>query len=210
MSLLSEHWSRLTGSVHPDDEAVFARFPGHTFDLRFPPPAFVGRIDAPIVILMSNGGLGKDTESEFPNEDAVRVFRDCLHGKRATLPPLLSTYYTSGRRGKLIREGKAVVVNAVPYRSPALSEEDRNSELAHHLVSLQVHRRWLVEELLPQARRGDRYVIAHRPGWWMLTAGHAAASVVVCAGAEPLRKYLSRARLSHAETWLAARTPPVT
>ncbi len=51
MSLIAEHWSRLSGSVHADDQPVFAAAPRHSFHRRLPPPAFIGSPEAPIVIL---------------------------------------------------------------------------------------------------------------------------------------------------------------
>lgn len=39
MKSLAVYWSALRGTVHPDDEATFAKIPEHGFDLSFPPPA---------------------------------------------------------------------------------------------------------------------------------------------------------------------------
>jgi len=45
-SSLRRFWARLEDSVHPDDKPIFAEYPKHTFNLKFPPPAFVGDLDA--------------------------------------------------------------------------------------------------------------------------------------------------------------------
>jgi len=76
-SSLRRFWARLEDSVHPDDKPIFAEYPQHTFNLKFPPPAFVGDVDAaPIVILMSNGGYKPGiTEREFPDEASISEYR---------------------------------------------------------------------------------------------------------------------------------------
>src|SRR5262249_48569477 len=75
-SSLRRFWARLEDSVHPDDKPIFAEYPQHTFNLKFPPPAFVGDVDAaPIVILMSNGGYKPGiTEREFPDEASISEY----------------------------------------------------------------------------------------------------------------------------------------
>lgn len=131
MSLLWDHWRKLSGSVHPDDVATFARFPGHSFNLDFPPPAFVGNLDAPIVLLMANGGYKPGvTESEFAEPGDVAAFLAYMRGERAALPTRLSAYYQRGAVGGLVAGGDAVIVNAVPYRSSRLSQEPINREIA--------------------------------------------------------------------------------
>ncbi len=94
-SSLRTFWAKLQGSVHPDDEKIFADYPQHSFNLRFPPPAFVGDPDsAPIIILMSNGGYKPGiTEAEFPDDAAVAEFRRYIRGEALTLPsrPSFST-----------------------------------------------------------------------------------------------------------------------
>lgn len=71
-SILVDHWRKLEGSVHPDDERVFSTA-NHTFNLDWPSPAYVGDIEnAPYVILMKNGGYDANmTPAEFPDEASV-------------------------------------------------------------------------------------------------------------------------------------------
>ena len=56
------------------------------FNLQFPLPASVGD-DAPVVILMTNGGykLGI-TEAEFPNARASKDYWRYLHGELSSMP----------------------------------------------------------------------------------------------------------------------------
>jgi len=72
--MLRQFWQRLDGPVHPDDRPVLESYPTHTFDLRFPPPAFIGDVEsAPLVVLMLNGGVAADLErTEFPPLSIVR------------------------------------------------------------------------------------------------------------------------------------------
>jgi hypothetical protein len=193
-SSLRRFWARLEDSVHPDDKPIFAEYPQHTFNLKFPPPAFVGDVDAaPIVILMSNGGYKPGiTEREFPDEASISEYRRYIRGEVHALPPRLSPYYATGRVGEWIHAGRAVVVNAVPYRSPSLSssKEAYNRSAAKHLRSLAAHRRWVMQEVLPEATRCRRFLLVHRKGWWDVPERLAGHCVLFsdAARAEPNRK----------------------
>jgi hypothetical protein len=208
MSLLRDYWRKLDGNEHPEDRSTFAKSPHHTFNLQFPPPAFVGALDAPIVILMSNGGYKPGiTEAEFPTEMVQEEYRAYLRGELKTLPCHLSKYYSLGPFSSMLREGKALMVNAVPYRSPSLSKETINREIAKQLPSLMVHQTWLMTEVLPQARRGDRFVLAHRNGWWKLPLSEASNHILFSnpVRAEPNRPSPDRDKLHLAQTWLSTR-----
>jgi hypothetical protein len=208
VSSLRNYWAKLTGSVHPDDELVFRRYPRHTFDLRFPPPAFIGDLSAPIVILMSNGAYKPGiTEAEFPNEAAVSEYRSYIRGDVAALPPLLANYYARGLVGDWIPTGDAVVVNAVPYRSPRLSKEPHNQEVVERLLSLAEHRRWVMKEVVPEAVAERRFLLVHRNGLWKIPPRFAGACVLFSnqALAEPNRQWPDREKLERAQAWLLKR-----
>jgi hypothetical protein len=201
-SSLRRFWAKLRGSVHPDDEAVFAAHPDHSFDLRFPPPAFVGDIDsAPIVVLMSNGGYKRGiTEAEFPDDSSESEYRDYICGDRKKLPSRLSDYYIRHQIGAWIADGSAVMVNAVPYRSKKLSEEKNNQRVAKKLCSLAAHRRWLLEEVLPEAKNSRRFLLVHRNGWWKVPTVSAGPCVVFSRC--PASASLAVADLDRASAWL--------
>ncbi len=206
-SSIRQFWRRLSGSVHPDDEPIFTSHPMHSFNLRFPPPAFIGDVDsAPIVLLMSNGGYKPGiTEAEFPDDPAAVAFRNWLHGG-APMPSLLGSYYTDQAFGHWIESGSAVIVNAVPYRSCKLSKERYNRKVAAELPSLAVHRRWLMSELLPAATAGDRFILVHRNGWWSVPQDSAGPSIVFSdRPAEQNRPTPDRDRLERAREWLRER-----
>lgn len=207
MSIIEDHWRQLVGNVHPADEAAFEAAPQHTFNLAFPPPAFTGNLDAPIVVLMSNGGYkpGK-TEAEFPNDEAIAEYRAYLRSETKRLPTLLSSYYLAGPFSKMIEDGNVLLVNAVPYRSPQLSKEAENRHVAERLGSRAVHRKWLFEEVLPQAKRGDRFVFAHRNGWWRVPREAVSDNIVLSDGrAEPNRRAPDAARIAKAVEWLSSK-----
>lgn len=205
-SSISKHWSLLKDNVHPDDVPALGRHQ-HSFRLDFPPPAFIGDVDnAPIVILMANGGYNEEkTPKEFPDECAVDEHRDYLRGLRFPLPRLLSAYYAKGALGSLIAEGSAALVNAVPYRSRRLSEEKENQTVAKLLPTLATHRSWLRREVLPPAAAGQRFVLAHRVRWWDISPKDFAGPHVLFsdpANAEPNRPMPDREKLQQAKRWL--------
>jgi len=177
MSGLRDFWRRLDGPVHPDDRPFFDGA-SHTFNLEYPPPAFVGRIDeAPIVVLMANGGYNETTKSEFKSQRDIDEYIDYLTGARGVPPDNLSAYYTGSPLWNWIRGGQLAIANAVAYRSPKLSEEPANRRLAKRLPSYRAHVEWLRRELLPSAAQRKRLVVAHRFTQWGLRRSQMAPNV---------------------------------
>lgn len=168
ISMIVAHWRKLANTVHPEDQKVFD-IAEHTFNLDWPPPAYIGDVvNAPYVLLMMNGGYDPQfTPTEFSHDDAIKRYIDLLHNPRPIDPKLVSPYYT-GNYGEYIRTGRLALVNAVAYRSGKLSGETKNKKLAHNLPSTLLHRQWLRNELIPQALSGDRKIIAHRNRMWQL------------------------------------------
>ena len=95
VSAIRIFWQRLDGAIHPDDKPFLDRH-SHTFDLRSPPPAFIGDVDnAGLVVLMLNGGITADLEAaEFPEPEDSQEYINWLAGRRNAPPRRLSTYYT--------------------------------------------------------------------------------------------------------------------
>ncbi len=199
-------WQRLEGSVHPDDAPIFARIP-HSFNLDYPPPAFVGDVDnAPVVILMANGGYVADaTPREFPRPEDHREFIDNLRGDRKDLPRNLGTYYTRNWIYHWLRNGTAVIVNAVAYRSPKIGNEPENRKLAELLPSVRVHRKWLIDEVLIAARANRRFVIVHRPPMWKLDRNRTPPFSNLLYSPNPVSPYLADAVRESTEKWLRGR-----
>ena len=164
-SSIREFWRRLDRPdqrdgeyVHPDDAEVFASH-SHTFNLQYPPPAFVGNVDnAPVIILKANGGYDPNprcgTCIEFPDQDAHIEHLLMLTGEGVHIPSTLSRYYKDDPLFSWIKDGGVAIVNAVAYRSPKSSNELQDKRVARLLPSAKVHKQWLHDELFPAANRG--------------------------------------------------------
>lgn len=202
MGPLTEHWRQLTGSVHPLDEPVFSKEP-HTFNLDYPPPAFVGDVEnAQVLVLMANGGYDPvSTALEFPDQRSRDIYIDRLHNPRPVDPLFVAPYYAASNFGHLIELGNLAVVNAVAYRSPKISNEPQNRALAAKLTSTRVHRNWLHEYLVPLAVRGERLVIIHRTALWGISSKDLSAPNIIFSR-NPASPYLSKDILEKVERHL--------
>jgi hypothetical protein len=197
----------LDGTIHPDDQPVFRGEPAlrAAFNLQFPPPAFVGDVDAaPVVILMSSGGYKPGiTEAEFPDAKASDDYRRYLQGELLSMPETMSDYYRRGPLGRWLEDGKAALVNAVAYRTPSLSSVPNARRLVGLLPSVTLHRAWVKEDLLPSAQRGERFVLVHRNGFWGLPQIWDSSSVAF--STNPISPYPAEANLTKVREWLAAK-----
>ena len=202
-SSIRKFWQRLDDCVHPDDLLVLNSHQ-HTFNLDFPPPAFIGDVDnAPIVILMANGGYDPvRTPTEFLDEADRLAYLRWLRGESAQIPDRLSPYYTEQAVFAWIRKGIAVMVNAVAYRSPSFTSEPQNGRLAKLLPSLRMHKQWLRGEVLPAVASGRRLVIAHRSALWDFPAREGMHLPNVYHSTCPASPYLSKETVNHVKSWL--------
>jgi hypothetical protein len=114
MSSIRDFRRKLEGCVHPEDAATLYTNP-HTFNLDFPPPAFIGDVDnAPVVILMLNGGYHPSiTPAEFAAPDDRSEFLRWMKGESSEIPLNLSPYYKQHRDFPLVRNGSIAVVNSL-------------------------------------------------------------------------------------------------
>lgn len=208
LRILAEFWSELQGSIHPNDESEFRRFPDHGFNLEFPPPAFVGDvINAPVLILDNNGGYdAARTPREFPGAEARDEYRDMLANPRpiSHKDRTVSPYYLSRNYSRWLVEGTAALVNGVAYRS--VDGKAKNVErLTRSLPSALFHQRWLHEEVLPMADRGERFVVVHRWTRWNGAAeifrGHRNAIF----SSAPVSKDLTKKEIASANDFLRSR-----
>jgi hypothetical protein len=202
MSLLVDHWRRLSGSVHPDDARVFA-CAYHSFHLDFPPPAYVGDVDrAPVILLMAHGGYDPALMPvEFPDEAAVQLYLDRLHAPRPVPPEEVSPYYAAANYAPLIASGHLALVNAVAYRSPKFKDVPENRAVAEDLPSTLLHRRWLREELIPSALSDGRMIVMHQWRLWGLQKGEIVHPNILWSAA-PVSPNLARADLARVETFV--------
>ncbi|WP_148234767.1 hypothetical protein [Pseudooceanicola batsensis] len=166
---LADFWSRLDDAVHPDDLATFEANDGHGFNLDFPPPAFIGDVvNAPLIILDNNGGFDAQlTPTEFPDEAAREEYRNLLANPRplARSARSIAPYYFNRNFSKWLEDGRAALVNGVAYRS-VNGGAKHVARLSRSLPSALVHQQWLRDELLPQVKDGERFVVVHRWSRW--------------------------------------------
>jgi hypothetical protein len=203
-SSIRKFWQRLESAVHPCDAPVFASNPQHTFNLDFPPPAFIGDVDnAPVVILMLNGGYDRNkTPAEFAEPNDRTEYLEWLRGERADIPRNLSTYYTDNPVFDLVKNQKAAIVNAAAYRSPQITQEPQNKKSAKLLPSVKVHQQWLYNEVLPAARDGKRLIVAHRWSLWNFSANNVGPLANVRHSRNPRSEYLALDLRDDVASWL--------
>jgi hypothetical protein len=107
---------------------------------------------------MLNGGWSdRDTPAEFQPPDAVDHHLERLANPAATDWSGVCGYYQRTRYYDLLRNGDLVLVNACGYRSRRAP-----SSRVRHLPSVRRHQQWLLEEVLPGAQAGRRFIAAHR------------------------------------------------
>jgi hypothetical protein len=202
-SSIRTFWRRLDYAVHPDDAEALGLHKG-TFNLDFPPPSFIGDVDnAPVVILMLNGGYDPSrTPAEFSDPADCAEYLQWLKGERTEVPRNLSRYYTQHAVFPWVQEGKVVIVNAVAYRSPQLRAKPENKWLQTQLPSAIAHRQWLQEEVLPAAARGARLVVAHRCRLWDFSKRKAAGLANVYHSLNPVSPYLSKPMIEKIRSWM--------
>lgn len=170
---LPGYWSKVRqtkkGWAHPDDEDLLGR-ELHSFNLDFPPPAFVGDVEnAKIIVLAANGGYSSTaTPAEFAAIGAAERYLERLCRPAEADWKEVAPYYRGINYSELVLNGKAAIVNACAYRSPRISEEPENRRLIKRLHSAQFTRRWLIEAVLPQMQAGSRVVVGKRHGLWNL------------------------------------------
>jgi hypothetical protein len=194
----------LSGTEHPHDVPILRGYK-HSFDLNYPPPAFLGDIvNAPVIALFANGGLNDDTPSEFPTSDAFAEYVDLLHNPKAPRRVAIAPYYGMLNFSTLLFTGKIALVNAVAYRSRRISEEPENQRVGRRLPSYSIHRNWLLNEVLPLARQGERLIVVHRNGLWQLPRSIVAGGGVVFSS-NPVSANFSKDMLAIVEGFLRNR-----
>lgn len=170
---LPEYWMALKktdlGWAHPEDLMAF-RSSQHSFNLDFPPPAFVGDIlNARLIVLAANGGYKKDvTSKEFAAPGSEDRYMERLTDPSHVDWSEVAPYYRGINYADLVFSGAAVIVNACAYRSPKISNEPENRKLIERLSSVRFTRRWLLETIFPEAEAGQRLIIGKRHGLWNL------------------------------------------
>lgn len=170
---LSKYWSQIRKTqnswMHPDDKALLSSEP-HSFNLHFPPPAFVGDVStAKVIILVANGGYDSEvTPREFEAPDSAARYLRRLSNPSTANWSEVAPYYRGVNYAELIFSGKAAAVNACAYRSRKISKEPENKRLLEKLPSVHFTRAWLLEEILPKVEAGKCFIVGKRHGLWNL------------------------------------------
>jgi len=204
---LSKYWSQVRksakGWIHPEDEEVLSKQP-HSFNLDFPPPAFVGDVTtARIIILLANGGYDPTvTPLEFVAPDSEAKYLRRLSSPEQANWAEVSPYYRDVNYAELVFSGKAALVNACAYRSAKISDEPENKRLLDKLPSVRFNRAWLMEEIFPQVEAGTRFIVGKRHGLWALPETVKGNKGVLLDPA-PLSPYLSNVVLKRLQEMLA-------
>jgi hypothetical protein len=188
-------WSELRETKHPQDEEVLGTWP-NTLNTDYPPTPFVGDLRrARLFVLLANAGYEAErTSREFATMGTADEYRDRLRNPVPSEEGKTHPYFLKGRLGGWLKKGDAAVVNAMAYRSPAISDEPENRAIAEKLRSVQFHREWLHSYLLPAA--GKVMVIVHRPGLWKLKRSLHENEFVV---------FTKASRYPHLPNWVADR-----
>jgi hypothetical protein len=203
---LSNYWSKLrktpNGWIHPDDELTLLH-ERHSFNLDFPPPAFVGNVkSARVIILAANGGYDPVvTPSEFAGAGSSAAYVERLaHPEKADWFAV-APYYTSTNYGELLFSGVAAVVNACAYRSPKISKEPENRRVIAKLSSVRKNLEWLMNNVLPRAEAGECLIVGKRNGLWNLPAA-VKYSAGYIADPTPVSPHLSKVVLARVRNLL--------
>ena len=182
--MLFDYWQdfRFGEKVHPADVRVIERYPG-VFDLSIPPGHVTGRLKtAPIVACYLNPGIEHDDKKYLETTEGQNVLFDQICGERDF--PLQIPRWEKWFRSRVrhIRLTKAQLIRAVaifnvcPYASRNANRVTRS--VLRDLPSAQVAQRYLHEVLIPQAQRGERFVVICRASWaWEVTSSMACDTI---------------------------------
>ncbi len=164
-SSIADFWSRLRGPVHPDDEAYFRDNPdvGALFQKNFIPSAFFGDVlNAKVILCYGNGGPEGDQEF-YRNPAMQEALLDHIRNPGPVDPSRFFDYFDDQWFSTLIKDGQAVLVNAVAYRS-----KDMNALTVantREIPSVKVARAW-IQLACSEANGGHRLVVFQRNRLW--------------------------------------------
>ena len=155
--------------MHPEDQELLSSA-AHSFNLDFPPPAFVGDVTrAKVIVLAANGGYKSDvTPKEFEEPGSETKYVNRISNPGETNWSEVAPYYDDVNYAELIVNRTAALVNLCAYRSHKISEEYENKRLLAILPSVQFHRKWLFEIIFPQMESGRKIIVGKRYGLWKL------------------------------------------
>lgn len=196
---LADFWSQLDGPVHPEDERSFRTRPDLAALLQrnFIPSAFFGDVlNARVILCYGNGG-SEDDQAFYKDRSLQTLLLEHIRRPAPVDPSQFFNYFDGEWHTPLIRDGHAVLVNALAYRSAnmnALTPANIGG-----LPSVQVARRW-IQWACNEAAAGRRLVVFQRCRLWDIKS-HAAPGVIFATN--PASKSLSMATRAQIEAYLA-------
>ena len=196
---------RINGQwMHPTDESVLRRNPQHPFNLDYPISPYVGDIlRAEVVILGTNGGYSPTrTPRGFAERGSIADFCAQVASGRTVTWASRQQYYVDRNYYELLREGRAVVVNACAYRS----QRTPPARIVKQLPSVQRTQGLLLAALRRLVHRKKRLVVAKRPGFWREFLNELGETGVV-RGLGYVNPDLTKIQLGRVQQFLQRRAP---
>ena len=167
--MLFDFWATLPpqACVHPKDRPILDQYPG-IFELDIPPGHVNGPLKtAPVVACYLNPGFEEEDRAWFNRErERAKLFRQ-VHGEDRF--PLwfprwrkwyLERVWDRKRIGEEQLAQTVAIFNVCAYASP--DAQQLQPEIIQRLPSSQMARCYLREVLIPQARRGERFLVIAR------------------------------------------------
>ncbi len=169
--MIFEFWNKLPNHecIHPEDKDVLNQYAG-VFELDIPPGHINGQLKtAPVIALFLNPGFEEEDKAIFQNEGSRALLFDQISGKNDF--PLWFNRWKKWflprvRIGNMTEEqiaNQVAILNVCSYAS-----KDANllkPSILDSLPSTQMAIKYLHEVLIPQAKRGDRFIVVCRAAW---------------------------------------------
>ena len=167
--MIFEYWNRLPtkACVHPDDEAAVELYK-NIFEVQIPPGHVNGQLKkTPVIALFLNPGF--EGEQEFENEECRNLLFEQIKGESDF--PLWFDRWCKWFIPRMKIDGMAEaeiakhvsVFNVCSYASR--SAEKITSSVIRNIPSSQFAISYLHEVLIPQARKGERFIVVCRGAW---------------------------------------------
>jgi len=169
--MLFDYWKALpTGEhIHPADRPVIDTC-RHVFDLSIPPGPVNGRLKtAPVVACFLNPGVERPDKEYLGTSEGRRVLVDQIDGEHdfpLQIPRWEKWFMSRVQRIRLTKEElirSVAIFNVCAYASQNAKLVTKT--ILRDLPSAQIARRHLHELLIPQAQRGERFLVICRGAW---------------------------------------------
>lgn len=173
--MIFDFWNKLKAQqcVHPEDANVLKKHPD-TFELNIPPGHINGQFkSAPIIALYLNPGFEDEDRLSFDNAEYRELLFQQIQGENDF--PL---WFERWKKWFIPRvrindlDDNQLAKNVAIFNVCAYASKDAKMltpEIIESLPSSQVAIRYLHDVLIPQAKRGERFIVVGRGAWaWKL------------------------------------------